>query len=107
MVFVVSKGYCVKYKWTKDLPGWMTPFVIKLTVLILRRASEFFLVCTEFWDGQDCYMLGCLSFAGGRTQCSWAWKSQIRVHGSLDSLRISEVYIQQGSGQLSWEPKEA
>lgn len=48
-----------------------------------------------------------LSFAGGRTQCSWAWKSQIRVHGSLDSLRISEVHIQQGSGQLSWEPKEA
>lgn len=88
MVFVVSKGYCVKYKWTKNLPGWMRPFVIQLTVLILRRASDsfflnflkfflkFFFVCTEFWDGQDCYLLGCLSFAGGRTQCSEARKSQ-------------------------------
>lgn len=108
MVFVVIKGYCVNYKWTKDLPGWMSTFIIKLPVLILRRASElFFLVCTEFWDGQDRYLLGCLSFAGGKTQCILAWKSQIRVHGSLDSLRISEMYIQQDSGQLSWELKEA
>lgn len=107
MVFVVIKGYFVNYKWTKDLPGWMRPFIIKLPVLILRRASEVFLVCTEFWDGQECYLLGCLSFAGGRTQCIWAWKSQIRVHGSLDSLMISEMYIEQCSGHLSWELKEA
>lgn len=52
MVFVVNKGYCVKYKWTKHLPGWMIPFVIKLPVLILGGAFEFFLVCPEFWDGQ-------------------------------------------------------
>lgn len=40
--FLLSiRVYCVKYKWTKDLPGWMSLFVIKLPVLILRRASEF------------------------------------------------------------------
>lgn len=38
--FFVNKGSCVKL--TKDLPGWMSPFVIKLPVLILRRASAFF-----------------------------------------------------------------
>lgn len=48
LLYVVNMGYYVKYEWTEDLPGWMSPFVIKLPVLILRRASEFFWSALSF-----------------------------------------------------------
>lgn len=53
-----TRIYYVRYKWTNNLPGWISPFLIKLIVLILR--SESLNLLTQFWDSRDC----CLWRAG-------------------------------------------
>jgi len=54
LLYVVNKGLCVKYKWSENLLRWISPFIIKWPVLILRSESLNLSICSQFWDCQDC-----------------------------------------------------